>query len=201
MHGSTGGGLETGAQVLPHRASPRPYMRSADFNAGRMSAGSVRVGVTVCRVALRGGSPGAAAVGGRVGAGASGPQRGQGADRGERRDEVVGPGPGLGEPEVSSSGSVGEAGGTCRIRYRSALARSSSTRGVGPGVAARQQGRPRSMRPASRRRREHPHPGAALSLFEHADDGEPRENGDVVEITGMLDLTRWPSGMRVLIRR
>ena len=32
-------------------------------------------------------------------------------------------------------------------------------------------------------------------------DGEPRENGDVVEITGMLDLTRWPAGMRVLIRR
>ena len=32
-------------------------------------------------------------------------------------------------------------------------------------------------------------------------DGEPRVNGDVVEITGMLDLTRWPAGMRVLIRR
>ncbi len=32
-------------------------------------------------------------------------------------------------------------------------------------------------------------------------DGEPRENGDVVEITDMLDLTRWPAGMRVLIRR
>jgi hypothetical protein len=32
-------------------------------------------------------------------------------------------------------------------------------------------------------------------------DGEPRENGDVVEITGMLDLTTWPTGMRVIVRR
>nr|MDQ2710446.1 IS1380 family transposase [Actinomycetota bacterium] len=31
--------------------------------------------------------------------------------------------------------------------------------------------------------------------------GEPREHGDVVEITGMLNLTSWPAGMRVLIRR
>ncbi len=31
--------------------------------------------------------------------------------------------------------------------------------------------------------------------------GEPREHGDVVEITGMLNLSRWPAGMRVLIRR
>jgi len=31
--------------------------------------------------------------------------------------------------------------------------------------------------------------------------GEPREHGDVVEITGMLNLTTWPVGMRVLIRR
>jgi len=31
--------------------------------------------------------------------------------------------------------------------------------------------------------------------------GEPREHGDVVEITGMLNLTNWPGGMRVLIRR
>ena len=31
--------------------------------------------------------------------------------------------------------------------------------------------------------------------------GEPREHGDVVEITGMLNLTNWPAGMRVLIRR
>ncbi len=31
--------------------------------------------------------------------------------------------------------------------------------------------------------------------------GEPREHGDVVEITGMLNLTTWPDGMRVLIRR
>ncbi len=31
--------------------------------------------------------------------------------------------------------------------------------------------------------------------------GEPREHGDVVEITGMLDLATWPAGMRVLVRR
>ena len=31
--------------------------------------------------------------------------------------------------------------------------------------------------------------------------GEPREHGDVVEITGMLNLKTWPAGMRVLIRR
>ncbi|WP_366521207.1 IS1380 family transposase [Lapillicoccus sp.] len=31
--------------------------------------------------------------------------------------------------------------------------------------------------------------------------GEPREHGDVVEITGMLNLKAWPAGMRVLIRR
>ena len=31
--------------------------------------------------------------------------------------------------------------------------------------------------------------------------GEPREHGDVVEITGMLNLHKWPAGMRVLIRR
>jgi hypothetical protein len=31
--------------------------------------------------------------------------------------------------------------------------------------------------------------------------GEPREHGDVVEITGMLNLKNWPAGMRVLIRR
>ena len=31
--------------------------------------------------------------------------------------------------------------------------------------------------------------------------GEPREHGDVVEITDMLNLKNWPTGMRVLIRR
>jgi len=31
--------------------------------------------------------------------------------------------------------------------------------------------------------------------------GEPREHGDVVEITGMLDLKKWPAGMRVIVRR
>ena len=32
-------------------------------------------------------------------------------------------------------------------------------------------------------------------------DGEVRDGGDVVEITDLLDLTRWPAGMRVIIRR
>ncbi len=32
-------------------------------------------------------------------------------------------------------------------------------------------------------------------------EGEARENGDVVEVTGMLDLSTWPDGMRVIIRR
>jgi len=32
-------------------------------------------------------------------------------------------------------------------------------------------------------------------------DGEPREHGDVVEITGMLNLSSWPTGMRVIVRR
>lgn len=32
-------------------------------------------------------------------------------------------------------------------------------------------------------------------------DGEPRENADVAELTGVLDLTGWPAGMRVIIRR
>ena len=32
-------------------------------------------------------------------------------------------------------------------------------------------------------------------------DGEPREGGDVVELTGMLDLKKWPPGMRVIVRR
>ena len=32
-------------------------------------------------------------------------------------------------------------------------------------------------------------------------EGEVRVNGDVVEITDMLSLSRWPAGMRILIRR
>ncbi len=32
-------------------------------------------------------------------------------------------------------------------------------------------------------------------------DGDPREGADVAEITGMLDLTGWPDGMRVIMRR
>lgn len=32
-------------------------------------------------------------------------------------------------------------------------------------------------------------------------DGEVREHADVAEITGLLDLSRWPDGMRVIVRR
>ncbi len=32
-------------------------------------------------------------------------------------------------------------------------------------------------------------------------DGEPREGGDVAEVTGLLDLSGWPKGMRVILRR
>jgi len=32
-------------------------------------------------------------------------------------------------------------------------------------------------------------------------DGQIREGAFVAELTGMLDLTRWPAGMRVVIRR
>ena len=32
-------------------------------------------------------------------------------------------------------------------------------------------------------------------------DGELREGGDVAELTGLLDLTGWPAGMRILVRR
>lgn len=32
-------------------------------------------------------------------------------------------------------------------------------------------------------------------------DGEPRDHADVVELTGLLDLNRWPPGMRVIVRR
>lgn len=32
-------------------------------------------------------------------------------------------------------------------------------------------------------------------------DGGVRERGDVTELTGLLDLTRWPAGMRVIVRR
>jgi len=34
----------------------------------------------------------------------------------------------------------------------------------------------------------------------YADSGI-REGGDVAELTGLLDLSRWPAGMRVLVRR
>ena len=33
------------------------------------------------------------------------------------------------------------------------------------------------------------------------DDGRPRENGEVVELTAHLDLSRWPQGSRVIVRR
>lgn len=32
-------------------------------------------------------------------------------------------------------------------------------------------------------------------------DGEPREGGDVAEVTGLMDLSGWPEGMRVILRR
>ena len=32
-------------------------------------------------------------------------------------------------------------------------------------------------------------------------DGEPREGGDVAEVTDLLDLGAWPTGMRVIMRR
>jgi hypothetical protein len=32
-------------------------------------------------------------------------------------------------------------------------------------------------------------------------DGEPRDSADVAEVTGLLDLRRWPAGMRVIVRR
>jgi hypothetical protein len=32
-------------------------------------------------------------------------------------------------------------------------------------------------------------------------DGEVREGGDVAELTGLLDLSTWPEGMRVIVRR
>jgi hypothetical protein len=32
-------------------------------------------------------------------------------------------------------------------------------------------------------------------------DGGVRAGGDVAELTGLLDLTRWPPGMRVIVRR
>lgn len=32
-------------------------------------------------------------------------------------------------------------------------------------------------------------------------DGDAREGGDVVELTGLLDLTTWPPGMRIIVRR
>ena len=32
-------------------------------------------------------------------------------------------------------------------------------------------------------------------------DGGIREGGDVAELTGLLDLSRWPAGMRVIVRR
>jgi hypothetical protein len=32
-------------------------------------------------------------------------------------------------------------------------------------------------------------------------DGEPRPGAAVVEVTGLLDLSRWPKGMRVIVRR
>jgi hypothetical protein len=35
----------------------------------------------------------------------------------------------------------------------------------------------------------------------HNPDGEPRDGADVADVTGLLDLTRWPARMRVIVRR
>ena len=43
-------------------------------------------------------------------------------------------------------------------------------------------------------------PGNAWSVALQA-DGEPREGGDVAEVTDLLDLSGWPAGMRVILRR
>src|SRR5674476_829766 len=32
-------------------------------------------------------------------------------------------------------------------------------------------------------------------------DGEPRDGAAVAELTGLLDLTGWPAGMRVIVRK
>jgi hypothetical protein len=34
-----------------------------------------------------------------------------------------------------------------------------------------------------------------------AADGEARDSAEVAEVTGLLDLSRWPAGMRVIVRR
>ena len=34
-----------------------------------------------------------------------------------------------------------------------------------------------------------------------AADGEARDSAEVAEVTGLLDLSRWPDGMRVIVRR
>ncbi len=43
-------------------------------------------------------------------------------------------------------------------------------------------------------------PEAAWTAAQHA-DGEPRTNGQVAELTGQLDLSSWPKGARVIVRR
>lgn len=43
-------------------------------------------------------------------------------------------------------------------------------------------------------------PGDAWVAAENQ-DGKPRENGEVTEITGLLDLAGWPEGSRVIVRR
>ena len=45
-----------------------------------------------------------------------------------------------------------------------------------------------------------PRPGAGLAAAYDA-DGEPRPGAWVLEVTGLLDLSRWPPGMRVIVRR
>ena len=54
--------------------------------------------------------------------------------------------------------------------------------------------------PSTRRRSTGTIPETAWAPAYNA-DGDPREGADVAEITGMLDLTGWPKGMRVIMRR
>jgi len=86
-------------------------MRPADGSVLAAGPRFGRGGVTNRRVALRCGSPGVLARGWTGEVWASGPQRGEDADGVEGVDDLVGPGPVVGEAEVASAGAVGQAGG------------------------------------------------------------------------------------------
>ena len=48
--------------------------------------------------------------------------------------------------------------------------------------------------------RDHYDTGAGVDAGDHL-DGEIRDGAEVAEVTGLLDLRRWPAGMRVIVRR